>query len=96
MLKEEYKNIIAFHPGYYLTDVIEELEMTQDEFAKRLGTTGKTVSLLLNGQTPLTNDLAMKISAMLGISVETLLRFSLPNRLSKEFGHSITSLPFCL
>ncbi len=73
MLKEEYKNIIAFHPGYYLTDVIEELEMTQDEFAKRLGTTGKTVSLLLNGQTPLTNDLAMKISAMLGISVETLL-----------------------
>ena len=73
MLKEEYKNIIAFHPGYYLTDIIEELEMTQDEFAKRLGTTGKTVSLLLNGQTPLTNDLAMKISAMLGISVETLL-----------------------
>ena len=47
MLKEEYKNIIAFHPGYYLTDIIEELEMTQDEFAKRLGTTGKTVSLLL-------------------------------------------------
>ena len=73
MLKEEYKNIIAFHPGYYLTDIIEELEMTQDEFAKRLGTTGKTVSLLLNGQTPLTNDLAMKISTMLGISVETLL-----------------------
>jgi len=73
MLKEEYKNIIAFHPGYYLTDIIEELEMTQDEFAKRLGTTGKTVSLLLNGQTPLTNDLAMKISAMLGISVQTLL-----------------------
>ena len=73
MLKEEYKNIIAFHPGYYLTDIIEELEMTQDEFAKRLGTTGKTVSLLLNGQTPLTNDLAMKISAMLGISIETLL-----------------------
>jgi len=73
MLKEEYKNIIAFHPGYYLVDIIEELEMTQDEFAKRLGTTGKTVSLLLHGQTPLTNDLAMRISAMLGISVETLL-----------------------
>lgn len=73
MLKEEYKNIIAFHPGYYLTDILEELEMTQDEFAKRLGTTGKTVSLLLNGQTTLTNDLAMKISTMLGINVGTLL-----------------------
>ena len=69
MLKEEYKNIIAFHPGYYLTDIIEDLEMTQEEFAKRLGTSGKTISLLLNGQANLTNDLAMKISTMLGISV---------------------------
>ena len=77
MIKEEYKNLIAFHPGYYLTDIIDELEMTQDEFAKRLGTTGKTVSLLLNGQTPLTNDLARKISTMLGISVETLLNLQI-------------------
>ncbi len=73
MIKDEYKNIIAFHPGYYLADIIEDLEMTQDEFAKRLGTSGKTVSLLLNGQTPLTNDLAMRVSSMLGISVDTLL-----------------------
>lgn len=73
MIKEEYKNIIAFHPGYYLVDAIEELEMTQDEFAKRSGISAKTVSLLLNGKTPLSNDLAMKISTMLGISVETLL-----------------------
>lgn len=73
MIKEEYKDIIAFHPGYYLSDILEDLEMTQCEFAKRLGTSGKTISLLLNGQTPLTNDLAGKISAMLGITVETLL-----------------------
>lgn len=73
MTKEEYKNLIAFHPGYYLRDIIDELGMTQDEFAKRLGTSGKTVSELLNGQCSLSNDLALKISAMLGISVETLL-----------------------
>lgn len=73
MIKEEYKNIIAFHPGYYLNDIIEDLEMSQEDFAKRLGTTAKTVSKLLNGQTPLTNDLALKASLMLGISMETLL-----------------------
>lgn len=73
MIKEEYKNIIAFHPGYYLTDILDELEMTQEDFAKRLGITPKTVSLLLNGLTPLTNDLAMRLSSMLGISVETFL-----------------------
>lgn len=73
MIKDEYKNIIAFHPGYYLVDVLEELEMTQEDFAKRLGVSGKTVSLLLNGQTSLSNDLAMRLSSMLGISVDTVL-----------------------
>ena len=73
MIKEEYKDIIAFHPGYYLLDIIDELEMTQEEFAIRLGVSGKTVSQLLNGNTPLSNSLAMKISNMLGISVNTLL-----------------------
>ena len=74
MIKIEYKNKIAFHPGYYLTDIIEELEMTQAEFAKRLGVSEKTVSLLLNGEGPgITNDIAQKLSDMLGISVETFL-----------------------
>lgn len=86
MLKEEYKNITAFHPGYYLTDVIEELQMTQEEFARRTGMTGKTVSLLLNGQTPLSNDMAMRISAMLGLRVETLLN------LQKKFDEKIIEI----
>lgn len=73
MSKQEYKNLIAFHPGYYLTDILDELEMTQEDFAIRLGTTPKTISKLLNGKTPLTNDLAKKLSSMLGISVGTLL-----------------------
>lgn len=73
MIRDEYKNIIAFHPGYYLNEVIESLEMSQGEFAKRLGTTPKTVSKLLNGQTPLTNDLSLKISMMFGITMDTLL-----------------------
>lgn len=73
MSKQEYKDIIAFHPGYYLNEIIDDLEMSQEEFAKRLGTSAKTVSKLLNGLTPLTNDLALRISMMLGITAETLL-----------------------
>lgn len=70
MSKQEYKNIIAFHPGYYIKDIIDDMEITQAEFAKRLGTSSKNLSELLSGQIKLSVDLAQKLSMMLGTSVE--------------------------
>lgn len=64
----EYKDIVAFHPGYYIADVIEDMGVSQAEFATRLGTNTKTLSYLLNGQANITNDLAKKLSAMMGTS----------------------------
>lgn len=66
----EYKDIVAFHPGYYIADIIEDMEISQAEFAVRMGTTAKTLSKLLNGQANISNDLAKKLSVMLGTSVE--------------------------
>ena len=34
-----YENLIAFHPGSYVEDIVEDLNITQKEFAARLGTT---------------------------------------------------------
>lgn len=51
----EYKDIVAFHPGYYIADVIEDMGITQAEFATRLGTNTKTLSYLLNGQANITH-----------------------------------------
>ena len=73
MNNKEYANIIAFHPGFYIEEIIEELEMTQEEFAKRLDVSAKTISKLINAQIPLSDILASKISIMLGISAETLI-----------------------
>ena len=73
MIKVEYKDIIAFHPGYYVKDIIEELEMNQCEFAKRLEITDKTLSKLLSGEAPMSNEIAKKMSQMLGTSVEVWL-----------------------
>lgn len=67
---KEYKDIVAFHPGYYIADIIEDMEMSQAEFAQRMGTTAKTLSQLINGQANISNDLAKKLSAMLGTSIE--------------------------
>lgn len=69
----EYKDIVAFHPGYYIADIIDDMEISQAEFATRMGTTAKTLSQLINGQANISNDLAKKLSMMLGTSVELWL-----------------------
>ena len=70
MNKQEYKNLIAFHPGYYIKDMIEEMNMTQSELAKRLDTTDKTISKLINGEISLSDEIAQKLSNMLGTSAK--------------------------
>ena len=47
--------------------------ISQAEFATRMGTTAKTLSNLVNGQINLSNDLAQKVSVMLGTSPEVWL-----------------------
>ena len=77
MNSAEYNDIVAFHPGYYIADIIDELGISQDEFAMRMGTTGKTLSKLVNGQCNLSNDLAEKLATMLGTSVDVWLNLQM-------------------
>lgn len=65
----EYHGTVAFHPGYYIKEIIDERAMTQEEFARRLGTTPKTLSLLVRGEQNLSADIAMKLSRLLGTSI---------------------------
>ena len=66
----EYKDKIAFHPGYYIKEIIDESKLTQEDFAKRLDTTPKNLSLLVRGEQNLSIDMAVKLSRMLGTSTE--------------------------
>lgn len=77
MVINEYKDLIAFHPGYYLNDIIDDLGITQEEFAMRVGTSGKNLSELLHGQISLSNEMAIKLSRMLGTSVEFWLNLQM-------------------
>lgn len=76
MNKIVYQELITFHPGYYVKDLIEDLAMTQDELAKRLQTTSKTVSDLVNGKINLTDEMAMKLSIVFGTSVNMWLNLN--------------------
>lgn len=65
----EYKDKIAFHPGYYIKEIVEESGLTQADFAKKLDTTPKNLSVLISGEQSLSIDIATKLSRMLGTSV---------------------------
>jgi len=65
----EYDDRIAFHPGYYIKEIIDESGLTQRDFAYRLDTTPKNLGLLIRGEQSLSIDIAMKLSRMMGTSV---------------------------
>ena len=66
----EYKDRLAFHPGYYIQEFVEESGLTQKDFANRLGTTPKNLSVLISGDQSLSIDIVVKLAAMLGTSEE--------------------------
>ncbi len=65
----EHNDRIAFHPGYYIKEIVEESRLTQEDFARRLGTTPKNLSVIIHGEQNLTVDIATKLSRMLGTTV---------------------------
>lgn len=76
MNKIEYQELIAFHPGYYVKDYIDELGITQEELAKRLQTTPKYISDLVNGRINLTDEMVLKLSIVFGTSTKLWLNLN--------------------
>ena len=66
----EFNNKIAFHPGYYVKEIVDESGLTQQDFAKRLDTTPKNLSILIRGEQRLSIDIAMKLSRLIGTSID--------------------------
>lgn len=69
----EYRNLVAFHPGYYVAEAIEDMGISEADFATRLGTIPDIVSLLINGQINLSDEFVQKIATMMGTSAEMWL-----------------------
>ena len=79
----EHGNQIAFHPGYYIKELVEDSGLTQEDFSKRLDTTPKNLSKIINGDQGLSRDMAMKLARMLGTSIDYWLN------LQKQFDAKI-------
>ena len=66
----EFNDKIAFHPGYYIKEFIDNSGLTQEDFANRLGTTPKNLSYIVRGEQSLSLDIAIKLSRLIGTSVK--------------------------
>ena len=67
-------NIRRFHPGVYLKDDLEVLNMSAREFSARSGISERVLSPFINGKTDITFDLAYKLSAFFGNSIDTWMK----------------------
>ena len=69
----EYKDLIAFHPGQYVEELIKEYNVTQKEFAERLGISEMKLGKLVNGEESISNDIAEKLTNITNTSMKTWL-----------------------
>ena len=67
---KKYKNITAFHPGYYVEEAIQDMNISQSDFAKKLGVSERTLSLFIDGQIDISYNLAERLSIVLGTSIK--------------------------
>ncbi len=65
----ERKRVVS-HPGVYVKDAIEALGLSQNEFALRTGLSGKNVSTIINGESNITFDVAVRLASFFHNSVE--------------------------
>ena len=69
----ESKDLIAFHLGQYIGELIEDYNMTQKEFSERLGISEMKLGKLVNGEESISNDIAENLAKLTNISMKTWL-----------------------
>ena len=69
----ECKDLIAFHPGQYVGELIEDYNLTQKEFAERLGISEMKLGKLVKGEESISNDIAQRLEKLTNISMKTWL-----------------------
>lgn len=62
------KTYIAIPPGATIKEQLEIRGMTQKEFSERMESSTKHISKLINGEVHLTNEMAIKLERVLGVS----------------------------
>ena len=75
MINSEYPGpddvIPPIHPGVFLEEILDELEISHDRLAKAIEVPTASVTEIVKGHSPITGDMAMRIGKALWMSPET-------------------------
>jgi addiction module HigA family antidote len=58
----------AIHPGVFLAEILEDMEISQAQFSKAVHVSAMRISHLIKGTRPVTAELALRIGKALGQS----------------------------
>ena len=74
MIASNLKPKYVTHPGEVIMDEIEYMQVTQKEFAERIGVSCSQVNQILKGKRPVNTEFALLTEAATGIPADLLLR----------------------
>lgn len=60
------RQVRPIHPGEVIADLLEDLEMTTIDFAKKLDISAETVEAIVQDRIPVTVDMAIRLGKALG------------------------------
>ncbi|HYA14124.1 MAG TPA: HigA family addiction module antitoxin [Syntrophales bacterium] len=60
------KRISPVHPGAYLKELLDELELSQYRLAKDIGVPAMRINYVVNGKRPVTAELALRLGRYFG------------------------------
>lgn len=82
--EKEFLPTIAVPPGDSIRENMISLGMNQEELAARLGITTKHLSNVINGNSPVTYETAMKLESVIGGSVQFWMNLEINYQLDKS------------
>ena len=84
--------IPPIHPGTFLGEILDELEISHDKLAAAIKVPAGSITAIVNGQSPITCDMAMRIGKALWMSPETWM--NLQNMYEMEMAQLSTDTSF--
>lgn len=81
-IKQELHSDLAVPPGEYLKEVLDELGMTKDELARRMGRPATKLSAIFKGAKAITPETAMQLEKVVGVPAHIWLGLESEYRLA--------------
>ena len=88
---EDFEPVPPIHPGRFLGEILDELEISHDKLAAAIEVPTESVTAIVNGHSPITGDMAMRIGKALWMLPETWMNLQKMYEMEMAELHTDTS-----